>query len=160
MQNNIQITSRTSEGAGFAQAAESDSGSVFHAGGNFDVNSFLSKYPAFALTLWTRIGDDAAGSLACRTGARNAEESLLISDLAAAGTRTTSNRRFAWRCTRAFAFFASLVSADRDFRLGAEEGLFEFQVDVFAQIGAALGTTSTTRTASAENVTEAEEVAE
>ena len=51
------------------------------------------------------------------------------------------------------------MAADGDFRLGAEEGLFKFQVDVLAQVGAALGTGATTRTSSAENVSEAKEVA-
>ena len=51
------------------------------------------------------------------------------------------------------------MAANRDFRLSAEEGLFEFQVDILAQVGAALGTGATTRT-SAENVSETKEVAE
>jgi hypothetical protein len=160
MQNNIQITGRTAEGAGFAQAAEPDSSSIFHAGGNFGVDSFLTQYSAFALAFLTGIGDDAACSLACGTSTRNAEESLLISDLAAPGTGAAGHRRFAWGCTRAFAFFASLVPANCDFRLGAEEGLFKFQIDILAQIGAALGAGSTTRTSSAENVSESKEVAE
>src|SRR6266550_2637170 len=122
MQDDIEITGRTSEGTGFAQAAESDPGAVFHAGGNFSVDSFLAEYSAFALAFWTGIGDDAARSLACGASASNAEESLLISDLTSSRTGSASHRRFAWGCTRAFAFFTSLVAADCDFRLGAEEG--------------------------------------
>jgi len=46
------------------------------------------------------------------------------------------------------------VSTNYDFGLGAEEGLFKFQVNVFAQIGATLGTGATSRTSSAEKVSE------
>src|SRR5580765_1831812 len=52
------------------------------------------------------------------------------------------------------------MAADCDFRLGTEESFFKFQVDVFAQVGAALSTGATTRTSSAENVSESKEVAE
>jgi len=50
------------------------------------------------------------------------------------------------------------VAADCDFRLGAEEGLFKFQVDILAQVRTTLGAGATTR-ASSENVSEAKKIA-
>jgi len=57
------------------------------------------------------------------------------------------------------AFFASFVTANRDLFFDAEESLFEFETQVFAQIGAALDTSATASSPS-EHVAEAEELAE
>ena len=51
------------------------------------------------------------------------------------------------------------MAAHRDLGFGAEDGFFEFQVDIFAQIGAALGTAALAR-AAAKNLAQAKEVAE
>ena len=69
---------------------------------------------------------------------------------------------FAWRRTRAVAVFAGFVAANCDLRLGAEEGFFEFEGQVLAEIGATLHAAATPSAASAstEHVAEAEEFSE
>ena len=51
------------------------------------------------------------------------------------------------------------MAPHRDLGFGAEDCLFEFQVDVFPQVGAALSPAAFAR-ASAENLSQTEEVAE
>ena len=97
VQHHVQISGGAAEGAHFACAGKAYSRSVLHARGNFGVYSALAKNPAFAFALRARIGDDAAGSLAGGTGASDAEESLLIADLAAAGAGAASGRSLPWR---------------------------------------------------------------
>ena len=144
--------------AAFSVAGEADAGAIFHAGGNFCVHRSLPQHPAFAFALGAGIGDHAAGALAGGTGARNAEETLLVADLSAAIAGTAGDGRFAWGRTRTSALFAGFVSPHRDFGFGAEDRVLEFHVDIFAQVSTALGAAAAAR-APAENFSQAEEVA-
>ena len=129
-------------------------------GGNLGVDRALTQNASFALALRARIGDHAAGALARRTGAGNAEESLLIANLAASRAGAAGGWTFARRRAGAVAFLAGLVAADRDASLFPEERFFEFEREIFAQIGTALHPAATAAAASAEQIAEAEELAE
>ena len=52
------------------------------------------------------------------------------------------------------------MAAHRDLGFGAEDRFFKFQVEIFAQIGAALRAAAAARPASAKNFSEAKEIAE
>ena len=83
----------------FTVSRETDAGSVFDSGGNFRIDRPLSQDPALAFALGTGIGDDTARALAGRTSARDAEEALLVANLAPAIARTTGDRSFSRRRT-------------------------------------------------------------
>ena len=92
VQNYVQVARRAAVQAAFSVSGEANAGAVFHAGGNFCVHRPLPQHPAFAFALGTGIGDHAARALAGGTGARNAEEALLVADLAAAIAGTAGDR--------------------------------------------------------------------
>src|SRR6202140_5093927 len=162
VQHYVQISGRASESSNFACAGKANSRSAFNAGGNFSVHGALAKDAAFAFALRARIGDDAARSLAGRAGASDAEEALLIADLAPSIAGAASRSALSRRRTGTTAIFASLVTANRDFSLCAEEGLLELESQVFAEIGAALHATATPSSPSTapKHVPEPEELAE
>ena len=87
VENYVQIAGRATELPHFAGSPEADACSIFDAGRNFCVDRALAQNASFALALRAGIGDDAAGSLAGGAGAGDAEESLLIPDLAASVAR-------------------------------------------------------------------------
>ena len=90
VQHDIQIACGAAELADFAGTGKANAGSVFDAGRNFGVDGALAQNAAFAFALRAGIGDDAAGALAGGAGARDAEKSLLVADLAASVTGAAS----------------------------------------------------------------------
>ena len=139
MQDNVEVASRSAEGARFAESGEANASAVFDSGGNFCFNSALTHQASLALALRTGIGDDTARTLTGGTSAGDAEEALLIAHLAAAVAGPALDGRFARRGARSVTCVASLMAANFDVPFSAEERFIEFQVKVFAQIGAALG---------------------
>jgi len=117
------------------------------------------EHAAFPFALGARIGDHAACALAGRAGTSHAEESLLITHLTASAARAAGSRAFAGSGAVAAAIFADLVAANPDLSFFAENRLFKFQCDVFAQIRATLRPAAAAR-ASAEQISEAQKVAE
>src|SRR5262249_2078274 len=67
---------------------------------------------------------------------------------------------FAGSRSGAMALLAGFVAADGDSRLGAEERLFEFEREVFAQVGAPLYAGTAASATAAEHIAEAEEFSE
>ena len=161
MQHDVKISRRTAELSNFARAGESDARSVFYARRNLGVNRALAQDAPFAFALRARIGNHAARALACRTGARNAEESLLVSHLPATIARPAGGRAFAGSGSGSAAFLTSLVTANGDARLGAEECFLELERQIFAKIRAALHAAATpATTATPEHVAETKELSE
>jgi hypothetical protein len=154
----VQVAGRASEGSGFAETAEADSSSVFHPRRNFRIYRPLSKNAALSTALGARIGDDAARTLTSGTGARDAEETLLVTDLAASRTGPAIDWSLSGRGAVAVTVFAHFVAANVDLRLGSEDRLLEVQIDVLAEIGAALRTAALS-TSAAEHFADVEEVA-
>ena len=89
--------------------------------------------------------------------ARNAEKALLISDLPASAAGAATGGSFALRASRAVTLLAKFMLSVSDLFFYAEGRFFELDGDVFAQIGAALRTSATARTISAEQIAESEE---
>ena len=87
----------------------------------------LAENSSLALALYARIGDDAARALASRAGAGDAEEALLVADLATSRTGAAGGGGFAAGGARAAAVFASLVTANVDLGFGAEIGVLEVE---------------------------------
>src|SRR5271165_5256206 len=160
VQDDIQVACRPAKLTDFASACETDAGPVLHPRRNIGVNRALAQNAAFALALRAGIGNHAARTLARRTGASNAEESLLVANLAAPRARAAGHRALAWSCAGAVAFLASLVAADCNTSLFAEKGFFEFEREILAKVGAALHPAATAAATSAEQIAEAEELAE
>jgi hypothetical protein len=158
MQHDVKVTRRTTELPNFACARESDARSVFYAGWNLGVNRALAQDAPFAFALRARIGNYAARALACRTGASNAKESLLVSHLPTTIARPTGGWSLAGSGSGSVAFLTSLMTPNGDPRLGPEECFLELERQIFAKIGAALhaGATAAT-TATPEHVAETEE---
>ena len=84
VQDNIQIAGWPSERSRFAQASKTNSRAVFHSRGHRRFHHALAQQAAFAFALRAGIGDYVARTLASGTGSSNAEEPLLIPDLASA----------------------------------------------------------------------------
>ena len=132
VKHNIQVTRRTAELSNFAGAAKADTSSVLDSGRDFSVDAALAEQPAFAFTLRAGIGDHAARALARGTGAGDAEEPLLVANLAAAIAGAARRRPFAGSGSRAPAVLTGFMAADGDARLGSEVRFFEFECQIFA----------------------------
>src|SRR5882672_6082698 len=159
MEDNVEVTGRSAEGAGFAESRKADARAVFYTCGNFGFDRALAQQSALAFALRTRIGDHASGTLTCGTGAGDAEKPLLITNLTAAIAGAALYGRFAGRGTRTATRIARFMTADFDVLLYSEEGFFKFQIQVFAQVGAALSPGAPTPS-STEEVAEAEKFSE
>ena len=158
MQHNVQVTRRPAERSRLAQPAETNARSVFHSRRNLGLHHALAQLAAFAFALGAWIGDHAASSLACGTCAGNAEEPLLIANLATPIARPAFRRSLARSRSRAAAAIAGFVTPYFDLLFDAKIRFFKFQVQVFAQVGAALGTAAAAA-AAAEQIAKAEQVA-
>src|ERR1044071_5761702 len=91
VEHHVQITGRSAVEAALAESREGDAGTVFDACWNFRVHRPLTQKAALAFALGTGIGDHAAGALASRAGAGNAEKTLLVAYLSTTGTGTAGN---------------------------------------------------------------------
>src|SRR5882757_2000542 len=159
MKDNVKVAGRPTESAGFAESGEANASAIFDSGGNFGFDRALAHQASFAFALGAGVGDHAASALAGRAGAGDAEESLLIANLAPPITGAALNRGFARRSARSVTGFAGFVAADFDLLFHAEERFFEFQVQVFTQISSTLGPTALAASAP-EEIAESEKLAE
>ena len=159
VQHDVEIAGGAAMCAGLAQPGEADACSILDSGGNLCVHCPLAQHAAFAFALGTRIGDDAACALARGTGASHAEESLLVANLAAPATGSAGDGSLAGSRTRAAAVLAGLVAANRNVGLHTKSGFFEFERDIFTQVGTALGSGAPAG-AAPEKVSETEKVPE
>src|SRR5262249_33770416 len=142
VEHHIQIARRRSAGPDVALSRITDSRSVFHARRNRDIHGALVDHTGFAFALLARIGNHAARSLTCRTGARDREETLLVAYLAPAMATRTGHRPFARGRARAPALLADFVALDLHLGLFAERGLFEGESQIGARVASALRTTA------------------
>src|SRR5215472_8101135 len=93
MQDYVEIPRRATERSCLTQTREANPGTVFHPRWNLGVEATLAQHPPLPLALGTGIGNDTARALARRTGARDTEKSLLITNLAAPPTGPARYRR-------------------------------------------------------------------
>jgi len=132
VKDHVEIARRSAELADLASASEADTRTVFDSGGNFRVDGALAQNAALAAAFRARIGDDVAATLASRAGARDAEETLLIANLAASVAGAAGRGPLAGSGAGATTLFAGFVTADGHFRFRAEKSLFEFESQIFA----------------------------
>jgi hypothetical protein len=163
MQHNVKVTGRAPEITSFSQAGIADARAVFHPSGNFGLDLSFFQYSTFPPTLGTWVGDHGAATLTGRACAGDAEETLLVANLAATTTASAGYRSFAGCGPGSAALLADLVPAYRDLCFGSKDRFFEFQADVFSQIGsplrAAATAPSSTTTTTTKKVPKPEEVA-
>jgi len=146
--------------ATFAESSEADAGTIFHPGGNFGINTFLSQHATFAFALGAGIGNHRTSALAGGTSARDAEKPLLIADLSLPIARTAGDWSLTRRCARTVAVLTSFVAADGNCLFRAEDCFFKLQIDVFAQVGAALSAAAALASTAAEEIAKSEKVSE
>src|SRR5206468_1834254 len=110
-----------------------------------------------AATRVARLRNGSTGPAALRARGRHREESLLAADLSLPAAQRADDGRAARRRARSAAAFARFLPRNLDRRFGAASGVFERNLEVVAQIGAALRATAP---AAAEQIAETEDVAE
>src|SRR5258708_1884320 len=142
-QENVKIARRPTADAGLAFARKPDPGSIFHALRNIDRQRPLACRATGTRACGTRILDHLAAALAARAGSLQREKSLGLPHPASPATHRTGLGLGAGLGAGAGTRLAS--NRDRDLDLGglAEEGLFEGDFHIVAQVGAALAATAT-----------------
>src|SRR5947207_11096019 len=143
MKDDVKVSRRASLNSGLAYSREANASAVFNSGRNLGVNCLLLDGAAFPFTLRARIADHAARALASWACPSDAEETLLVADLATSTTGAASRRGLTLRASRASARIAVLVSAICDLSLRAEASFLELDSDIFAEISASLGASTT-----------------
>ena len=134
MQHNVEVARWPAKGTGFSQARKADTSAIFHAGGNLGIYRALPQDAPLSAALRTRIGNDAACALACRTSAGDAEESLLVAYLSPSRARAATYRSLPRRRACATTLFADFMATNRNLGLGSEDGLLKIEIHVLAQI--------------------------
>src|SRR5260370_32543625 len=128
VQDHIQIARWPAECARFAQAGETNSRAVLPPRRHLGFNHAPAQHAAFAFALRARIGDYTARALAGWAGSSDAEEALLIPDLASPVARSAGNRSFAGRRAGSAARVAALMPPDTHFLIGAENRFVKFEI--------------------------------
>src|SRR5205807_7624702 len=137
VQDHVEIAVGTATYAGIAHFLIADLGAVFNARRHIDVDSPLTHHAGLAFALGAWISDSASGPMTCGTGTRNAEEALLITDLAASSAGGTGYRPFAGRRPGSSALLAYFVAAELDLGLLSKGSLFEGEGQVNLLVAAA-----------------------
>ena len=159
MQHDIEIARRTAKGSGFAFARIQDARTLFHSRRDFHSYRAFACDTAFAFAARARIDNQLARTLANRAGTRNREKSLLITDLSAASAGCAGDGRLARSQPGSVAQVALFVAANLHLFAGAEDGLLEFQCQIFPQIGAPLRARTAPSALLTEGIAETEDVA-
>jgi hypothetical protein len=130
-----------------------------HARGYFKFESFLSNDAAVTVAHRTAVLDDLSGTMALAAGSRNAEESLLETDLTVAIAGRARYGRSAFLAAGSTAFRTCFVARYLDLRCCSESSFFEGKVEIIAKVSTSLHARTTAPTA-AEHVAKAEDVPE
>jgi hypothetical protein len=158
VEDDIEIAGRATVDTGFALPGVADAGTVFDAGWNLDVDGALFGLAAFAAAALARMVNDGTTTLAGAASARDGKKTLLIANLATAAAAAAGLRGMAGGDAGAATLGTEFVALYRDFFFDAEDGLIEFELEVFTKIGAALRPGATA--AAAEQVAHSEKAAE
>src|SRR5262245_11888408 len=156
--DNVEVAGGTASRSRFALALQAQLLSGGDAFRNLDCDLPLLRDAPGAAAGLARIADDLPGAAALRAGARHGEEPLLEPDLPLPAALRTLARRRAGRRSRSVTRLAVLLPRNLNRRLGPDRRFFEGDLEVVAQIGAALRTAAAP--AAAKEIAEAEDVAE
>jgi hypothetical protein len=160
VQHDVEVAGWPPVAAAFTESSKTYAGSVFHTFRNLRIDRSLLQNSAFALALRARVGNHAARTLACGTGTSDAEKALLITNLPLTGAGTASYWGFAGSGAGSPTLCTCLVMTNRHFGFSAEYRFLKFQIDVFSEISASLGTRTLAGVAASENVSNSEDVSE
>src|SRR5262245_42689607 len=156
--DDVEVSRRTAGAAVLAFAVQAQALPRGDARRNFSGDPALPADASGAAAGLARLADHAARPAAGGAGTRDGEEALLETLLSGGLAVSADFGRAARRRARALARLAGLFARNLDGRLGPGERLLEGDLEVVAQIRAPLRSTATA--ASAEDVAEAEQIAE
>src|SRR6185436_48997 len=143
-----------------ALAGEAQPRTLFDAGRDGHLERALLLDPPLAAAALAGVGDHRAAAAALRAGAGDGEEALREAHLADAAAGVAGGGRAGARAAAALALLADLEARYLQRVGGAEGGLLERQLEVVAQIGPRRAAPAAAPPPAAEQVAEAEEIAE
>src|SRR6266568_3463963 len=155
----VEVAGRSAVDASLALSAHAQARPFFYSWRNLQRQDLLLADPAFAPAVRTILPDHLARSSALRARPADGEKALLVPDLPAASARRAGEGRAALLGARAAASRTGLRARNLDLGLEAEGGFLKGNLQVIAQVRAALRARAP-RLPTAENVAEAEEIAE
>ena len=144
----------------FAVAGVAQAHALVDAGGDLHLQRLLLLHPAGAAAVAAGVGDDLAAAVALRAGLLDREEALLHAHLAVAVAGRAGLGLGAGLGAAAVAGAAFLDGGDADGLLGAARGFFQRDLEVVAQVGAAIDVRASAATAARAAKQVAEDVAE
>ena len=156
--DDVEVAGRAAAGSGLALAVEAEALAARDAGRDANGELALPGHVAVAAALRARLGDDAPLAAALAAGLRDGEEALLVADLPAPAALRAHGGGGPGRGARALARLARLLPRDLDAGLHPLGRFVERDLEVVAQIGAALRPAAPS--AAAEEIAEAEDVAQ
>src|SRR6516225_1911747 len=157
LDDDIQVPGRAARGPCFALALEAQLLTGCDAGRNLHRDLAFPRHTAGAAARRARPGDDLAVPATLRARLRDREEALLPAYLPVATTHRACGCRGSRSSAGSMAGLALFLTGNLDDRLGPVRRLFEGNLEVVAQIGAALWSPSAT---AAKQVAETEHVSE
>src|SRR5687767_7957861 len=143
--DHVEIAGRAAEGAGFPFAGETKALARGNAGGDLHRQLAHLLHGPFAAAGGAGLGDHFARAATLPARARHGKKSLLVPQLAGAAALRTCRRRRSGSGAVAVAGFAGFVPRNLDAGLGALRRLLELDLEVVAQVGAALRDRKSTR---------------
>src|SRR5215831_18756097 len=133
VEHDVEVSEGAAMGSGLSQTAETNARILFHPSRNLGFNRLRAQDASLASASRAGIADHGAKPLTGGAGAGNAEETLLIANLATS-TAAAAGCGLAAGASRTRAGIAVLVTTVGDFVFGAENGFFKLERDVFAEI--------------------------
>src|SRR4030095_1162644 len=149
MDDDIQIAGRPTLRARLSFTLNTQPGTGLHTGRNLNFHLLFALAPPCAPAFLTRMLHDATSTTTGLTGSRYRKESLLITDLARATTVGAVFRLRAVRRAVSLTLFASFKTRDTQLRSHSVVRIFERNLKVITQIGAALRDRATGASATA-----------
>src|SRR5205085_9628186 len=156
--DDVQVAALGAGVAGLAFAGAAQPRAVIDAGGHLDFERLLALDAARAVTGAAVVLDHLAAASAGRACAQHAQKGLLVAHLAAAAAGRAAHGLRAFRRAAPVTHITMFQARHADLGLDALRRLFERDLDVVTQVGAALRPAPLT--APAEHVAEAEQVAQ
>ena len=133
LDNNIEVTRRTTLTAGPAFTNQLEPGSGFHPGRNFHGKTLLLTQTTGTITFLTGVFDDRALSPTGRTGLTNTEKTLLVAHLAMPFTGRTDLRLGPGFKPCSLTEIAGNMARNFNLGLGAEDRLVKLYIQIIAQ---------------------------
>ena len=158
-EEDVEVAGRASGGARVAFVGQAQAGTVVHAGRDIDFQLPPHLAMALAAALGTRVTDNPAGADAGIAGTADGEKALLVEDLAAAVAGGAGGGAAAGFGTGGVAALARLGAGHLNFGGEAEHSFFEGDLEIVADVFAALGAGAAPAAAS-EQIAETEEIAQ